>query len=55
MLETFYKIGKMHFRLLGTNGVHAKATNEKFSAAGSRCRQNLKNDEYFTSSSGRLR
>ena len=54
MLVTLYKKGKVHFRLLGTNGFHGKAKNERFTAAGSRCRQNLKNDN-FTSSFGRLR
>ena len=54
MLETLYKIGEVHFRLLGTNGFHARAKNERFTAAGLRCRQNLKN-ENFTSSFGRLR
>ena len=54
MLLTLYKIGEVHFRLLGTNGFHAKAQIEKFTAAGSRCRQNLKY-ENFTSSFGRLR
>jgi len=38
-----YKIGEVHFRLLGTNGFHAKAKNERFTAAGSRCRH-LKNE-----------
>ena len=51
---TLYETGEVHFRLLGTNGIHAKAENERFSAAGSRCRQNLKL-ENFTSSFGRLR
>ena len=54
MLLTLYKIGKVHFRLLGTNDFHAKAQIEKFTAAGSRCRQNVKY-ENFTSSFGRLR
>ena len=54
MLLTFYKIGEMHFRLLGTNGFHVKAENERFTAAGSRCRQNLKY-ETFTLSFDRLR
>ena len=54
MLVTLYKIGEVHFHLLGTNGFHVKAENERFTAAGSRCRQNLKN-ENFTSSFGRLR
>ena len=48
-----YKIGEVHFRLLGTNGFNAKAKNERFTAAGSRCRQNHKNDK-FTLSFGRL-
>ena len=44
----------VYFRLLGTNGFQLKAKNERFSATGSRCRQNLK-CENFTSSFGRLR
>ena len=44
MLVTLYKIGvqkctKVHFRFLGTNGFHAKAKNERWTAAGSRCDQ----------------
>ena len=54
MLITLYKIGGVHFRLLGTNGFHVKAKNEKFTAATFRCRQNLKY-ENFTSSFGGLR
>ena len=54
MLITLYKIGEVHFRLLGTNGFHVKAKNERFSSTSSRCRQNLKY-ENFTSSFGRLR
>ena len=54
MLMTLYKIGEVHFRLLGTNGFHVKAKSERFSATSSRCRQNLK-CENFTSSFGRLR
>jgi len=49
-----YKIGEVHFRLLGTNVFHAKAKNERLSAASSRCRHNLKY-ENFTTSFGRLR
>ena len=49
-----YKIGEVQFRLLGKNGFHAKAKNERFTAACSPCRQNLKN-ENFTSSFSRLR
>ena len=29
MLHTFYKIGEMHFRLLGTNGFHVKAEKDR--------------------------
>ena len=54
MLIALHKIGELHFRLLGTNGFHVKAKGERFTAAGSRCRQNLKY-ENFTSSLGRLR
>ena len=48
------KIGEVHFRLLGTNGSHAKLKSQRFTAAGSRFRQNLKY-ENSTSSIGRLR
>ena len=48
------KIGEIHFRFLGTNAFHFKAENERFTTAGSRCRQNLKY-ENFTSSFGTLR
>ena len=44
----------LHVRLLGTNGFHVKAENERFTAEVSRCRRNLKY-ENFTSSLGRLR
>ena len=54
MLITSYKIGRVHFRLPGTNGFHVKAKNERFTSASSRCRQNLKYENY-TSSFGRLR
>ena len=40
MLVTLYKIGEGHFRLLGANGSHVKAKNERFIVAGLRCRQN---------------
>ena len=52
MLITLYRIGEVHFRLLGTNGFHVKS--ERFSATSSRCRQNRKY-ENLTSSFGRLR
>ena len=54
MLITLYKIGELHFRLLGTNGFHVKAKSERFTAATSRCRQNLKY-ENSKSSFSRLR
>ena len=54
MLVTLYKIGGVHFRLLGTNGFHVKAKNESFTPASLRWRQNLKY-EIFTSFFGRLR
>ena len=54
MLVRLYKIGEVHFRLLGTNVFHLKLKNEGFTAASSRCRQKLKY-ENFTSSFGRLR
>ena len=49
MLITLNKIGGVQFCLLGTNGFHVKAKNERFTPASSRCRQNLKY-ENFTSS-----
>ena len=54
MLITLYKIGEVHFHLLGTKGFHAKARSERLTAASSRCRQNFKY-ENFTSSFSRLR
>ena len=54
MLITLYKIGVVHFRLLATNGFRVKAKKERFTAASSRCGQNLKY-ENFPSSFGRLR
>ena len=44
MLITLYKIGELHFRLLGTNGFHAKAKSERSTAASLRCRHNLKRE-----------
>lgn len=38
----FCKIGGVYFRLLGTNGFHVKAENERFSAVGLRCYWNPK-------------
>ena len=42
MLITLYKIGELHFRLLGTNGFHVKAKSERFTAACLGCCHNLK-------------
>ena len=53
-LVTLYNIGKVYSRLLGTNGIHVKVENERFSAADLRCPQNLKH-ENFTASFGSLR
>ena len=41
MSVALYKVGKVHFRLIGTNGFNIKAKNERFADAGSRCRQNV--------------
>ena len=49
-----YKIGEVYFRLLGTNGFHAKAKSERFTAASSPRRQNLKY-KHFTWWFSRLR
>ena len=49
MLITLYKIGEVHFHLLGRHGFHVKTESERFSVTSSRCRQNLKY-ENFTSS-----
>ena len=48
------KIAEVHFRLLGTIGFHVKTENERFTVVSSRCRQNLKY-ENFMSLFGRLR
>ena len=54
MSITSYKIGEVHVCLLDTNGFLAKAKNEIFTSAGSRCCENL-NYEHFTLLLGRLR
>ena len=41
-----YKIGGVHFHLLGTNAFHVQAKDERFTAASSRCRQNLKYENF---------
>ena len=53
MLITLYKIGRVHFRLLATNGFRVKAKKERFTSASYRCRQNLKYENF--PSFGRLR
>ena len=50
MLVTMYKIGKIQFHLLGANRFHAKAKNERFTAAASHCRPRTSNIKTFTSS-----
>ena len=42
MFVTLHETSEVHFCLLGTNGFLVKAKNETFTAADSRCRQNLK-------------
>ena len=54
MLITLYKVGGVHFRLLGTNCSHVQAKSERLTAASSHCCQILKY-ENFTSSFSRLR
>ena len=54
MLVALHKMREVCFCLLGTNDFHVKAKNERFTAAGLRCRRNLKY-ENFTSSYCRLR
>ena len=49
-----HEIGEMYICLLGMNGFHVKAEDERLTAAVSRCRRNLKY-ENFTSLFGRLR
>ena len=39
MWVTLYEIGGVHFRLLGANGFHVKAKNERFNCL--RCRHNI--------------
>ena len=53
MWGTLYKLGEVHFRLLGTNVFHVKTENERFTARSSRCRQSLKYG-IIKSSFGRL-
>ena len=53
MLVTSVQKRGVHFRLIGTNRFHAKAKNERFTAADSHFCQNFKN-ETFTSLFGRL-
>ena len=46
MLITLDKISGVLFCLLGTNGFRVKAKKERFTAASSRCRQNLKYENF---------
>ena len=46
MFVTLYETAEVHFCLFGTNGLYVKADKEKFIAAGSPCRQNLKRFVY---------
>ena len=48
MLVRLHRIGKVHFRLLGANGLHVKENNVRFTAADTLCRQNLKNEPQDT-------
>lgn len=48
MLAKLHRIGEVHFRLLSANGLHVKENNERFTAADSLCRQNLKNEPQDT-------
>ena len=54
VLVALNKVGKVSFHLIGTNGFYVKEENEWFAAAGSRCHENLKYDN-FTSPFSRLR
>ena len=54
MLIKLCKIGEVHFGLFYSSAFLVKAKNERFTAAESRCHQNLK-FEHFESSFGRLR
>ena len=43
MLATLYQVGKVCFNFLETNGFHVlKVENERFTAEGSRSRENLR-------------
>ena len=53
MLIKLCKIGEVHFGLFYSNAFHVKAKNERFTAAESRCHQNLKFEHF--KSSGSLR
>ena len=48
----FTKKSQVHFRLLGTNGFHVKAENERFSAVGLRCYWNPKYENFTPSFDG---
>ena len=44
---TFYKMSEVSFHMMGTNGFHVKAENEKFTAVGSHYHSNLKFGNHF--------
>ena len=46
MLIMLYTMGGVQIRLLGANGFHVKAKNERFTAASFRRRQNLKYEKF---------
>ena len=48
MMVTLHKIGEVRFEWLGTNAFHVKAKNERFTAVGSHCRQNLKYEHFMS-------
>ena len=43
------EVGKVSFHLIDTNGFFVKVENERFAAAGSRCHENLKHDNFTCS------
>ena len=53
MLVTLHESSEVSFPLIGTTDFHVKAENERFTAAGSSCRQNVQ-FENFTSLFRRL-
>ena len=54
-LVTLYKIDEVYCRLFGANGFHTNVKSERFTSAGSRCRQNLKQGAYGSTTFARRR